>query len=125
MSQSRVLFVEDEDLIRLIVAETLIEAGLKVIEACNGESALGLLQERCGFDLLLTDVHMPGRFNGIDVALHMRSLWPEVPVVFVTGRPDALHAFGPCGPHDRCILKPYRPTDVLAAIRSCLARHVS
>jgi CheY-like chemotaxis protein len=121
MPQSHVLFVEDEDLIRLIVAEALIEAGLRVTEACNGETALSLLQERCGFDLLLTDVHMPGRFNGIDVALHIRSLWPKVPVVFVTGRPDVLHAFGPPGPHDRCVLKPYRPTDVLAAIRSCLA----
>ena len=121
MPQSHVLFVEDEDLIRLIVAEALVEAGLRVTEACNGETALNLLQERCGFDLLLTDVHMPGRFNGIDVALHIRSLWPKVPVVFVTGRPDVLHAFGPPGPLDRCVLKPYRPTDVLAAIRSCLA----
>lgn len=122
MPQTHVLFVEDEDLIRLIVAETLIEAGIKVTEACNGEAALSLLREPCGFDLLLTDVHMPGRSSGVDVALRMRSLWPEVPIVFVTGRPDALHAFGPPRPHDRCILKPYRPTDVLAAIRSCLAQ---
>ncbi len=104
----------------MIVAETLIEAGLKVTEACNGEAALSLLQERCAFDLLLTDVHMPGRFSGVDVALHVRSLWPAVPVVFVTGRPDVLHAFGPPRPHDRCVLKPYKPTDVLAAIQSCL-----
>jgi len=122
MPQTHVLFVEDEDLIRLIVVETLIEAGIKVTEACNGEAALGLLQEPYCFDLLLTDVHMPGRSSGVDVALRMRLLWPEVPIVFVTGRPDALHAFGPPGPHDRCILKPYRPTDVLAAIRSCLAQ---
>jgi len=122
MPQTHVLFVEDEDLIRLIVAETLIEAGIKVTEAGNGETAFSLLQERCDFDLLVTDVHMPGRFSGIDVALHMRSRRPEVPIVFVTGRPDALHAFGPFGLHDRCILKPYRPTDVLAAVRSCLAQ---
>lgn len=122
MPQTHVLFVEDEDLIRVIVTETLIEAGFKVTEARNGETALALLRERCGFDLLLTDVHMPGRFSGIDLALHMRSLWPATPIVFVTGRPDVLHAFGPQGPLDRCILKPYRPTEVLAAIRSCLAR---
>jgi len=122
MPQIRVLFVEDEELIRQIVAETLIEAGFEVTEACNGEAALGLLQERHGFDLLLTDVHMPGRLNGVDVARHMRSLWPEIPVVFVTGRPDTLHAFGSPGPRDRCVLKPYRPTDALAAIRSSLAQ---
>ncbi len=125
MPQIHVLFVEDEDVIRLIVLETLVEAGFKVTEACNGEAALALLPESGGFDLLLTDIHMPGRFSGIDVALHMRALCPEMPVVFVTGRPDVLYAFGPPGPHDRCILKPYRPTDLLAAIRSCLPRQDS
>lgn len=121
MLRTHILFVEDEDFIRLIVAETLVEAGLRVTEARNGEMALNLLKEQSDFDLLLTDVHMPGRFNGIDVAVHMRSLWPEIPVVFVTGRPDALHAFGPPGPYDRFVLKPYKPTDALAAVRSSLA----
>ena len=125
MPQAHVLLVEDEDFIRLIVVETLVEAGFKVTQACNGETALALLQESSGFDLLLTDIHMPGRFSGIDIALRMRALWPETPVVFVTGRPDVLHVFGPPGPRDRCILKPYRPTDLLAAIRSCLAQQAS
>jgi len=121
MPRTRILFVEDEDLIRLTVAETLIEAGLQVTEASNGEHALSLLQEHCGFDLLLTDVHMPGGLSGIDVAMHVRSLWPEIPVVFVTGRPDVLHAFGPPGPYDRFVFKPYKPTDLLVAVRSSLA----
>jgi len=122
MPRTRILFVEDEDFIRLTVTETLVEAGLHVTEASNGEDALSLLQGHCGFDLLLTDVHMPGRLSGIDIALHVRSLWPETPVVFVTGRPDVLHAFGPPGPYDRIVFKPYRPTDVLVAVRSSLAR---
>ena len=125
MPKAHVLLVEDEDFIRLIVVETLVEAGFKVTQACNGETALALLRESSGFDLLLTDIHMPGRLSGIDIALHMRALWPETPVVFVTGRPDVLHVFGPPGPRDRCILKPYRPTDLLAAIRSCLAQQAS
>lgn len=120
MPQLHVLFVEDEELIRQIVAETLIEAGLRLMEACNGENALNLLREKCGFHLLLTDLHMPGRFSGVEVATHKRLLWPEAPVVFVTGRPGPLRAFRPVGPRDRCIIKPYKPTDVLAAIRSCL-----
>jgi len=120
MPQIHVLFVEDEDLIRLIVAETLVEAGIEVTEACNGEAALDLLQVPCGYDLLLTDVHMPGRLSGVDLAQQARSLRPEMPVVFVTGRPDALHAFGALGPRDRCVVKPYKPTEVLAAIQSIL-----
>lgn len=120
MPQTHVLFVEDEDLIRLLVAEVLVEAGIEVTEACNGDAALALLQDQRGYDLLLTDVHMPGRLSGVDLARRARSLRPGMPVVFVTGRPDTLHAFGALGPRDRCVLKPYKPTEVLAAIRSIL-----
>jgi CheY-like chemotaxis protein len=120
MPQPRVLFVEDEELIRMILTETMIEAGLEVTEAANGEEAMQLLGQR-RFDLLLTDVHMPGRFNGVDLARQVRALWPEVPVVFVTGRPDTLRAFGTPGPRDRSVLKPYKPSDVLTAIQASLA----
>jgi CheY-like chemotaxis protein len=120
MPQPRVLFVEDEELIRMILTETMIEAGLEVTEAANGEEAMQLLEER-RFDLLLTDVHMPGRFNGVDIARQVRALWPAVPVVFVTGRPDTLRAFGTPGPRDRSVLKPYKPSDVLTAIQASLA----
>jgi len=122
--QTRVLFVEDEAFIRLSVAERLSEAGLAMTTACSAEYAFDLLRERHRFDLLLTDIHMPGRFSGIDVARHVRSLWPEMPVIFVTGRPDVLCVFGALGPRDCCILKPYRPTEVLAAIRTSLASDV-
>lgn len=121
MPQTHVLFLEDEDLIRMVVVEALVEAGFQVTEACNGEAALDLLGETHGFDLLLADVHMPGRYNGMDVARRMRTSCPDMPVVFVTARPDTLHAFGMPSPGDRCVLKPYRPTDVLAAIHSSLA----
>ncbi len=123
MLQPRVLFVEDEELIRMILTETMIEAGLEVTEATNGEEAMQLLGQR-RFDLLLTDVHMPGRFNGVDIARQVRALWPEVPVVFVTGRPDTLRAFGTPGPRDRSVLKPYKPSDVLTAIQASLAEGV-
>ena len=76
--------------------------------------------EKRGFDLLVTDVPMPGRFSGIEVAMHMRSLWPEAPAVCVTGRPDVLHAFGLLGRRDRCSIEPDKPTNGHAAIRSCL-----
>ncbi len=121
MADARILFLEDEEFIRLIVAEALAEAGLAVTEAASGEAAVALLDEQPGFDLLLADVHVPGRLSGIDVARHARSRWPGMPVVFVTGRPDALHASGLSGLRDRYVLKPYRPTEVLAAIQSSLA----
>jgi len=120
MTQGHVLFLEDEEFIRIIVVELLVEAGFQVTEAADGERALGLLDEHHEFDVLLADVQMPGRYDGVDVARHVRSHWPQIPVVFVTARPDSLHAFGASGPRDRCIKKPYRPTDVLAALHASL-----
>ena len=105
----------------MVVVEALVEAGFQVTEASNGEAALDLLGEAHGFDLLLADVHMPGRYNGMDVARSARVSRPEMPVVFVTARPDTLDAFGHPSPRDRCVMKPYRPTDLLAAIHSSLA----
>ena len=120
MPQPHVLFLEDEDFIRGFVAEALVEAGFQVTEACNAEAALHLLGDTRRFDLLLADVHMPGLFNGMDVARSARASCPEMPVVFATARPDMLNAFGLPGPRDRCVMKPYRPTDLLTAIRSSL-----
>lgn len=106
MPQPRVLSVGHKAFIRLSVAERLSEAGLAVPAACNAECAVDLLRERHRLDLLLTSVHMPGRFSGVDVACHVRSLWPEAPAIFVTGRPDAMCVFGAPGLRDRCTLEP-------------------
>ncbi|WP_428392857.1 response regulator [Lichenicoccus sp.] len=121
MHHSHVLLVEDEATIRMILAEVLADAGFVVTEAASGEVALRLFDEVRAFDLLVTDVHMPGRVNGVDLARAVRARWPEVPVVFVTGRPDALRRFGDLGPRDRFVLKPCRSATLLSAVESSLA----
>ena len=121
MQRSHVLLVEDEVTIRMILAEALADAGFTVTEAASGEAALLLFDEAPAFDLLLTDVHMPGRVSGVDLACALRARWPAVPVVFVTGRPDALRRFGDLGPRDRFVLKPCRSATLLRAVESSLA----
>ncbi len=121
MRQFHVLLVEDDAVIRSMLAEALLEASFTVSQASSGTSALRLFDQREAFDLLLTDVHMPGGVNGVTLAQQFRSRWPQLPVVFVTGRPDALLAFGAFGPRDRCVLKPCRCTTLLSAVASSLA----
>ena len=121
MPPSHVLLVEDEVTIRVILAEVLADAGFAVTQAASGEAALLLFGEARAFDLLLTDVHMPGPVNGVDLARALRARWPDVPVVFVTGRPDALRRFGDLGPRDRFVLKPCRSATLLSAVESSLA----
>jgi CheY-like chemotaxis protein len=120
LAKARILLVEDEPFIRDLLSEVLQEADLDVSEASNGEEAVDLLQRDAGFDLLLTDVHMPGRFDGIAVARQARARRPELLVVFATGRPETLHTFGPLGPRDVCLFKPFSPSEVLRLVERLL-----
>ena len=85
MAAARVLLVEDETLIRLMAAELLRDEGFEVVEAWDGDAARGLLDSLDGFDVLFTDVQMPGTFDGIDVALHARRRHPAIPILVVSG----------------------------------------
>ena len=68
-----VLIVEDEPLIRCLLAEEIAEAGFEVCQAENGDAAARLIQERpAPFTLLITDVQMPGKRDGLAV-------WPGWP----------------------------------------------
>src|SRR3954452_22871676 len=67
VSRGRVLLVEDEFLVRLILGEALAEAGYEVVEADGGEAGVRLIDEGGPFDVVITDVQMPGPADGIAV----------------------------------------------------------
>lgn len=119
MTGARILLVEDEDLIRTAVAEVLEEEGFVVTEAESGNAALEILRRVDGFDLLLTDIHMPGSIDGIRLAEETRSMHPGLPVVFVTGRPDVTAAV-PSGAATAFLRKPYSLQEVVVTLRSLL-----
>ena len=116
----RVLLVEDERLIRLTLVEMLEDAGYTVIEAMNGDEACALMQSLNGFDVLLTDIQMPGAVDGIEVAraFHMRH--PARPVVFMTGRPETLARVGRLSPNEALLRKPFGSAQMLGALESLL-----
>jgi len=72
VAAARVLLAEDEVLIRLVAAEHLRDEGFEVVEAWDGDEAARLLDGPGRFDVLFTDVRMPGLLDGIDVAMHAR-----------------------------------------------------
>ncbi len=118
----RVLLVEDEGLIRLTLAEMLEGAGYRVTEAANGDDARALLNGPDGFDVLLTDVQMPGQSDGIDVARDFHTKHPNSPVVFMTGRPDTLLRVGCLTASERLLRKPFGASQMLAALSSLLTQ---
>jgi CheY-like chemotaxis protein len=115
----RILIVEDDYLIRLTLAEALSSDGFDVVEAADGDEAAMLLRASMPFDLVLTDLQLPGALRGADVARLARADAPQTPVIFVSGR--GLPEMQAASPIDLCIAKPYLPSEVCAAARRLTA----
>jgi CheY-like chemotaxis protein len=81
------LLVDDEAELLEIADAYLAELGYTVIRAGNGLEALAALERAGPIDLLVTDVIMPGKMNGIELAQRVRELRPGIKVVFTSGFP--------------------------------------
>jgi DNA-binding response OmpR family regulator len=118
-----ILIVEDEPLIRLILAEELADAGFAVCQAENGDQAAALFQSSpIPFVLLITDMHMPGARDGATVARLMRRQHPLIPVIYISGRPDVFNELAPLGENDAIMAKPFLPSDLVRMARRLLGQ---
>ncbi|MFP3546652.1 response regulator [Rhizobium sp. SIMBA_035] len=112
MYQRTVLIVEDEILIRMLLADTLLDEGYDVVDAANVLEAVAVLGQR-KIDAVVTDVDMPGGLSGLDLARMIFKTDMNVPVIVASGghrlRPDELPVNAVFVP------KPYR-LDVVAAM---------
>ena len=86
MAAISVLLVEDEALISLMVSEALSEGGFEVHEVSSADEALRYIGDGGPVDVLFTDINLPGRMNGAELAQCARALKPELPVVYTSGR---------------------------------------
>jgi CheY-like chemotaxis protein len=81
--KKRILVVDDDINIRLLLRLTLEEEGYEIVEARDGEEALARFKENV-FDLVIADMVMPHK-DGITMLLEIRQLSPNVPVVAISG----------------------------------------
>ncbi|MBL0405558.1 response regulator [Microvirga aerilata] len=81
-----VLLVEDEPLVRLVVADILMEANFHVIEASGAEEALKVLRAMVRVDVMLSDVEMPPGINGYELARQVHESWPGTEILITSGR---------------------------------------
>jgi DNA-binding NtrC family response regulator len=80
-----VLIVEDETLIRLLVADILRDAGFEVVTAAHAGEAVTILKSTDQIDYVFTDIMMPGVMNGIALAKWIKGHRPGLPVAFTSG----------------------------------------
>jgi DNA-binding response OmpR family regulator len=79
-----VLLVEDDPVVREIVGSVLSASGVEVTAVETGEAAVALLEGGLTFDLLLTDVQLPGPHDGWSMAVEARRFVDGIPVVYLT-----------------------------------------
>ena len=118
----RVLIVDDEDSMRMLVARAVTMDGHETVTAEDGAEALEILgSEQGAFDLLLTDIQMPV-MDGIALALAAARDFPELTILLMTGfaeqreRASGLNAIA----HD-VITKPFSVADIRTAVADALA----
>lgn len=119
--QETILLVEDDRAVRAVTQATLTQLGYQVVDAGGGDQALGeFRRDPRRFDLLLTDVVMPG-MSGRKLAETIREIRPELPVLFMSGHTDdAVVQHGIRSSADAFIQKPFHPQSLGHKLRELL-----
>jgi CheY-like chemotaxis protein len=119
----RILLVEDNEQVRAVAVEQLTSLGYCVVETENGDTALALLEKKSGeFDLVFSDMTMPGLVDGFELAQLVLERWPSKKVLLTSGFSGGVgdkleeQAMGVT-----VIRKPYRKADLARAVRATLA----
>jgi CheY-like chemotaxis protein len=114
-----ILVVEDDQLIRTVVEETLDVGGFKPAVAASGEEAVTLLQGQNKYRALVTDIHLLGRIDGWEVAKRAREIDPAFPIIYMTGAAaDEWASHGV--PNSILLTKPFAPAQLVTALSNLL-----
>lgn len=117
-----ILVVEDDKLVRDYVLTQLHSLGYVTLDAANAAEALTVFEAGNQFDLLFTDVIMPGAMNGRQLANELQRRKPELKVLFTSGYTEnAIIHHGRLDTGVLLLAKPYRKSDMGAMIRKALA----
>ena len=120
--EKTILVVDDDREVREVALAVLEAAGYRVIAAVSGDDAYRFLLAHpdLRIDLLFTDVVMPGRLDGIDLAHAARLLRPGLQVLFTSGFPNLVREHADEELRDHVMRKPYRAVDLCRAILGLL-----
>jgi DNA-binding response OmpR family regulator len=116
-----ILVVEDDQLIRSVVEETLTDGGFEIDIAASAAQAIELLDKASGkYRALVTDINLGrGQIDGWEIARHAREIDPEFFVVYMSG--DSAEAWASKGvPNSIMLAKPFAPAQLVTAVSQLL-----
>ena len=114
--RATILIVEDEVLVRMSLAEQLRSAGYVVLEASNADEALDLLQSQ-RVRVVVSDIRMPGRMDGVELARAIRAQHPGIKIVLASGESFSASHWGDT---DGFFPKPYNAGRLIEHIKMLL-----
>ena len=109
----RVLLVEDEVLISMMIEDAMIARGFEVLTATNAGDALQVLSEGEQVDVLFTDINIEGDVDGAALAHRAHEIRPELPVIYASG---TMKSIVNAVPGSSFVPKPYAPADICAML---------
>jgi CheY-like chemotaxis protein len=126
MKKVRVLVVEDSKTMQLFLRNLLEPEDYDVLVASDGEGGIEMFQqamlENQPFDIVLTDVVMPGEVGGFELARRIREIHPDIPVIYMSGYTG--FTTSEMGEVQAPLLqKPTPPFDLALALQASLEKH--
>lgn len=111
-----IFVVEDDELIRDLLEEALTDGGFTVALAATGEEAITMLDANgADYSALITDVNLPGKASGWDLAKHAREINDTLPVIYMSGA--SAHDWASKGvPKSQLMPKPFAVAQVVTAV---------
>ena len=117
-SPACVLVVEDEILIRVLIADELRAEGFSVVEAATADEALSYFQAGVQVDLVLSDIQLPGTLNGVDLIRRLRAEAPNLRIVLTSGNSPSVHEA------DAFLPKPYDVRQAVVLVATLLRKEM-
>jgi two-component system, response regulator PdtaR len=118
LAGSRILVVEDESALRLLLSEFLSDEGFDITEAESGDQAIKLLDTCETFDLVFTDISLPGWADGNAVADKAKERSQDIPVLYSSACKDSMR--NRLGAYDAFLDKPCRLHDIISVVKRLL-----
>src|SRR6516165_9771566 len=117
-----ILLVDDEAMLREVMGDVLVKEGFVCVPCANGADAMRLIDAGpYKFNLLLSDVKMPGTVDGFEVAERFKAKYPEGSVILLSGYIDEKAAGSLSKDRVRVLPKPLRARELLDAVKEALA----
>jgi CheY-like chemotaxis protein len=116
-----ILVVDDEVLVRVVIAEYLRDCGYRVLEAGSADDAVAVLGSKLEVDIVFTDLELPGQSSGLELARWIRRRHPDVRVIVTSGVHSSAELAGELCEAGPPIIKPYESDAVVQRIRNLSA----